>query len=59
MKLRRAANGHEYFYTEGGIAFPDVDQPSRTILTGEGGSTPSRFKHVIQTERRGFAALRR
>jgi DNA (cytosine-5)-methyltransferase 1 len=47
---RRAANGHEYFYTEGAVTFPDsVDQPSRTILTGEGGSTPSRFKHVIQT----------
>ena len=24
--------------------------PSRTILTGEGGATPSRFKHLIQTE---------
>src|SRR5262249_44133279 len=39
---RRAKNGHEYFYTEGAIAFPDqLDQPSRTVLTGEGGSTPS------------------
>jgi DNA (cytosine-5)-methyltransferase 1 len=48
---RRAANGHEYFYSEGAIPFPDpLDQPSRTILTGEGGSTPSRFKHVIRTE---------
>ena len=48
---RRAANGHEYFYTEGAVPFPDpVDQASRTILTGEGGSTPSRFKHVIRTE---------
>jgi DNA (cytosine-5)-methyltransferase 1 len=47
---RVAKNGHEYLYSEGGIAFPDpVDQPSRTILTGEGGSTPSRFKHVIAT----------
>ena len=35
-------------YTEGGMDFPDsLDKPSRTILTGEGGSTPSRFKHVI------------
>lgn len=50
-EARRAANGHEYFYTEGGIAFPEpLDQPSRTILTGEGGSTPSRFKHVVQTK---------
>jgi DNA (cytosine-5)-methyltransferase 1 len=50
-EARRAANGHEYFYTEGGIAFPErLDQPSRTILTGEGGSTPSRFKHVIRAK---------
>jgi DNA (cytosine-5)-methyltransferase 1 len=48
---RSSASGHSYFYTEGAIAFPDpLDQPSRTILTGEGGSTPSRFKHVIQAE---------
>ena len=48
---RVAKNGHAYLYSEGGIAFPDpVDKPSRTILTGEGGVTPSRFKHVIRTE---------
>ena len=36
-------------YTEGAMAFPDsLDKPSRTILTGEGGTTPSRFKHVIE-----------
>lgn len=47
---RVARNGHRYFYTEGAIPFPDpLDQPSRTILTGEGGATPSRFKHVIRT----------
>src|SRR5262249_14937652 len=47
---RAAANGHRYFYTEGALAFPDpLDQPSRTILTAEGGSSPSRFKHVIRT----------
>ena len=46
---RTASNGHQYHYSEGGIAFPDpLDRASRTILTGEGGSTPSRFKHVIQ-----------
>lgn len=46
---RTAANGHAYMYTEGAIAFPDpVDGPSRTILTGEGGVTPSRFKHVVE-----------
>jgi DNA (cytosine-5)-methyltransferase 1 len=48
---RRARNGHVYFYTEGAVPFPDpLDQPSRTILTGEGGATPSRFKHVVRCE---------
>lgn len=42
--------GHEYMYSEGGMAFPDyTDRPSRTIITGEGGSSPSRFKHVVVT----------
>jgi DNA (cytosine-5)-methyltransferase 1 len=37
--------------SEGGMAFPDyLDQPSRTIITGEGGTAPSRFKHVIKTK---------
>ncbi len=26
-----------------------IDKPSRTIITGEGGAAPSRFKHVVQT----------
>ncbi len=48
---RTAANGHRYFYAEGGIAFPDrTDVPSRTILTGEGGTSPSRFKHVVKAK---------
>ena len=45
------ASGTPYFYAEGPIPFPDrTDGPSRTILTAEGGSTPSRFKHIIATE---------
>jgi DNA (cytosine-5)-methyltransferase 1 len=41
--------GFEYFYTEGAIPFPDrIDGPARTILTGEGGNTPSRFKHIVE-----------
>ncbi|MHB1323792.1 MAG: DNA cytosine methyltransferase [Coriobacteriia bacterium] len=41
--------GHEYFYSEGGMACPDpLDRPARTILTGEGGTSPSRFKHIIE-----------
>jgi DNA (cytosine-5)-methyltransferase 1 len=44
------ASGLEYFYQEGAIPFPDrLDQPSRTILTGEGGTAASRFKHIVQT----------
>jgi DNA (cytosine-5)-methyltransferase 1 len=32
------------------MAFPDyLDKPSRTMVTGEGGTAPSRFKHVVQT----------
>lgn len=33
------------------MAFPDrPERPSRTIVTGEGGRSPSRFKHVVRTE---------
>ncbi len=40
--------GFEYEYSEGAVAFPDpLDRPSRTILTGEGGTSASRFKHVV------------
>ncbi len=47
---RRTADGHVYFYSEGAMTFPDaLDKPSRTIITGEGGTGPSRFKHVIKT----------
>ena len=43
-------NGYEYIYQEGAVAFPDaLDKPSRTIITGEGGVSPSRSKHVVLT----------
>jgi DNA (cytosine-5)-methyltransferase 1 len=46
-------SGFAYKYSEGSMAFPDsLEKPSRTILTGEGGKTPSRFKHVIKIGRR-------
>lgn len=50
-KINRVSKqGFEYVFTEGGMAFPDyLDKPSRTMITGEGGSSPSRFKHVVQT----------
>ena len=45
--------GFTYNYSEGKMAFPDLlTKPSRTVLTGEGGSTPSRFKHIIKVGRR-------
>lgn len=47
---RHKASGEPYLYTEGALPFPDpLDRPARTILTGEGGSAPSRFKHVVMT----------
>jgi DNA (cytosine-5)-methyltransferase 1 len=43
--------GFEYNYSEGAMAFPDsIDKPSRTIITGEGGASASRFKHVVLTQ---------
>lgn len=48
---RKSKDGFEYSYSEGPMAFPDsLNKPSRTIVTGEGGSSPSRFKHVIKTK---------
>jgi DNA (cytosine-5)-methyltransferase 1 len=50
-------SGAKYKYAEGSMAFPDLQSnPSRTILTGEGGTSPSRFKHVIKTTN-GFRRL--
>ncbi len=51
-KIHRVSKeGFEYIFSEGGMAFPDhLDQPSRTIITGEGGTAPSRFKHVVKTK---------
>jgi DNA (cytosine-5)-methyltransferase 1 len=50
-------SGTAYNYAEGKMAFPDLlSNPSRTILTGEGGTTPSRFKHIIKTKK-GYRRL--
>ena len=47
---RISKEGYSYIFSEGGMAFPDsIDKPSRTIITSEGGTAPSRFKHVIKT----------
>jgi DNA (cytosine-5)-methyltransferase 1 len=51
------ASGATYNYAEGKMAFPDLlENPSRTILTGEGGTSPSRFKHIIKTPK-GYRRL--
>jgi len=49
-KRIQQATGFEYSYNEGAIGYPDaLNKPSRTIITGEGGKAPSRFKHVVKT----------
>ena len=48
--MRTKKNGIQYEYAEGAMSFPDsVEKPARTIITSEGGRTPSRFKHVVKT----------
>ena len=49
-EVRTTKEGFSYHYSEGSMHFPDpLDKPSRTIITGEGGASPSRFKHVVQS----------
>ncbi|MEG1060362.1 MAG: DNA (cytosine-5-)-methyltransferase [Oscillospiraceae bacterium] len=44
---RTSQNGHEYIFSEGGIAFPDpINLPARTMLTSE--SSVNRSTHVIR-----------
>jgi DNA (cytosine-5)-methyltransferase 1 len=52
IKRKSKATGHEYLFAEGKMSFPDdLHKPSRTVITGEGGVTPSRFKHVVRPGR--------
>ncbi len=45
------ATGFAYRYSEGSMSFPDpLDKAARTIITAEGGPTPSRFKHVVRAD---------
>lgn len=47
-KVRQVTGGGSYVFAEGKMTFPDkLDEPSRTIITGEGGKAPSRFKHTV------------
>ena len=50
LQRTNKTTGFTYTYSEGAMAFPDyLDRASRTIITGEGGPGPSRFKHVVRT----------
>jgi len=49
-RILREKNGVQYYYSEGGIAFPDnLEMPGRTMLTSEG--TVNRSSHLIFDER--------
>ena len=53
---RKAANGHQYVFSEGAIPFPDkLDEPSRTMLTSEG--TTNRSTHVVEDPETGLLRL--
>lgn len=58
-KIERVSKeGYKYLFSEGGMSFPDsLDMPSRTIITGEGGSSPSRFKHVVKMQNGKYRRL--
>jgi DNA (cytosine-5)-methyltransferase 1 len=48
-EVRETKEGFKYNYSEGSMIFPDaLGNPSRTIITGEGGKSSSRFKHVVE-----------
>lgn len=53
---RKAANGHEYVFTEGAIPMIDSeDKPARTMLTSEGGF--SRTTHIVKDKKTGRIRL--
>ena len=53
---RKSADGHEYVFSEGPIAFPDPwDRPGRTMLTSE--STLNRSTHVVSDPATGRLRL--
>ena len=55
---KTSKSGHDYLYREGSVQFPDdPSKPSRTIITGEGGKSPSRHKHVVKLSKVGLRRL--
>lgn len=54
--LRKAANGHEYVYSEGPVDMIDSDEkPARTMLTSEGNF--SRSTHIVKDKQTGRIRL--
>lgn len=52
------SSGFAYRYSEGALPFPDpIDRPARTVLTSEGGTSPSRSKHIIAMSTGQFRRL--
>ena len=53
---RKAANGHEYVFSEGPVPMIDeYDKPARTMLTSEGGF--SRTTHIVKDKKTGKIRL--
>lgn len=53
---RKAANGHEYVFSEGAISMVDsYDKPARTMLTSEGNF--SRTTHIVKDKKTGRIRL--
>jgi DNA (cytosine-5)-methyltransferase 1 len=49
-ELRISGKG-EFYYTEGPLSLTDdINKPSRTIITSEGGPGASRFKHLVEID---------
>ena len=48
----RDGKPYPYEFSEGSMKFPDdLNSPSRTIITSEGGKYPSRFKHIVDPKK--------
>lgn len=55
-RLRKAANGHEYVFSEGAVPMIDSpDKPARTMLTSEG--SRSRTTHIVEDPKTGRIRL--
>ncbi|WP_248724499.1 DNA (cytosine-5-)-methyltransferase [Seonamhaeicola sp. ML3] len=49
---KRVSSKGAFYYTEGPLSLSDdINLPSRTIITSEGGSGASRFKHLVELEK--------